>query len=171
MLELVVPISSAGLTLPAGSQSRVRASERDRSATRQQLRAPSPRHCPSLQAVQHTCGVWQAARQPAVFCLRLHLLTHAPHVRFISCCLKQVTIQLDLRKMARRGSGEMADDLYTLIGYQVEAAADWRRGQAESFPTMTGMREPRKSLSGLLWKLINWKARRSTNEFASRLTV
>ena len=30
---------------------------------------------------------------------------------------------------------------------------------------MTGMREPRKSLSGLLWKLINWKARRSTNRF------
>ena len=29
---------------------------------------------------------------------------------------------------------------------------------------MTGMREPRKSLSGLLWKLINWKARRSTNQ-------
>ena len=83
MLELVVPISSAGLTLPAGSQSRVRASERDRAATRQRLRAPSPRHCPSLQAVQHTCEVWQAARQPAVFFLRLHLLTHAPHVRFI----------------------------------------------------------------------------------------
>ena len=28
----------------------------------------------------------------------------------------------------------MADDLYTLIGYQVEAAADWRRRQAEYFP-------------------------------------
>ena len=38
-----------------------------------------------------------------------NLLTHAPHVRFISCCLKRVTIQLDLRKMARRGSGEMAE--------------------------------------------------------------
>ena len=36
--------------------------------------------------------------------------------------------------MARRGSGEMADDLYTLIGYQVEATADWRRRQAEYFP-------------------------------------
>ena len=28
----------------------------------------------------------------------------------------------------------MADDLYTLIGYQVEATADWRRRQAEYFP-------------------------------------
>lgn len=37
-------------------------------------------------------------------------------------------------KIARRGSGEMSDDLYTLIGYQVEATADWRRRQAEYFP-------------------------------------
>jgi hypothetical protein len=28
----------------------------------------------------------------------------------------------------------MSDDLYTLIGYQVEATADWRRRQAEYFP-------------------------------------
>jgi hypothetical protein len=28
----------------------------------------------------------------------------------------------------------MANDLYTLIGYQVEATADWRRRQAEYFP-------------------------------------
>ena len=111
------------------------------------------------------------ARQPAVFFLRLHLFTHAPHVRFISCCLKRVAIRLDLWKIARRGSGEMADDLYTLIGYQVEATADWRRAKLNTFPTMTGMREPRKSLSGLLWKLINWKARQSTSKFASRLTV
>jgi lipopolysaccharide biosynthesis protein len=68
----------------------------------------------------------------------------------------------------------MADDLYTLIGYQVEATADWRRRQAEYFPhddRNARVREPRKSLSGLLWKLINWKARQSTNRFASRLTV
>ena len=28
----------------------------------------------------------------------------------------------------------MSDDLYTLVGYQVEATADWRRRQAEYFP-------------------------------------
>ena len=28
----------------------------------------------------------------------------------------------------------MSDDLYTLIGYQVEVTADWRRCQAEYFP-------------------------------------
>jgi hypothetical protein len=28
----------------------------------------------------------------------------------------------------------MSDDLYTLIGYQVEVTADWRRRQAEYFP-------------------------------------
>jgi hypothetical protein len=32
------------------------------------------------------------------------------------------------------GAGEMSDDLYTLIGYQVEVIADWRRRQAEYFP-------------------------------------
>jgi hypothetical protein len=37
-------------------------------------------------------------------------------------------------KIARRGSGEMSDDLYTLISYRVEATADWRRRQAEYFP-------------------------------------
>jgi hypothetical protein len=30
--------------------------------------------------------------------------------------------------------GKMSDDLYTLIGYQVEVIADWRRRQAEYFP-------------------------------------
>jgi hypothetical protein len=28
----------------------------------------------------------------------------------------------------------MSDDLYTLVGYQVEVTADWRRRQAEYFP-------------------------------------
>jgi hypothetical protein len=28
----------------------------------------------------------------------------------------------------------MSDDLYTLIGYQVEVTADWRRRRAEYFP-------------------------------------
>ena len=30
-----------------------------------------------------------------------HLLTHTPHVRFLGCCLKRVTIRLDLREIAR----------------------------------------------------------------------
>jgi hypothetical protein len=32
------------------------------------------------------------------------------------------------------GAAKMSNDLYTLIGYQVEATADWRRRQAEYFP-------------------------------------
>ena len=65
----------------------------------------------------------------------------------------------------------MSDNLYTLVGYQVEVTADWRRRRAETFPTMPGMRELRKSLSGLPRKLISWKARLSTSRFASRLTA
>ena len=53
----------------------------------------------------------------------------------------------------------MSDDLYTLIGYQ-ELRQQPTGGGAKlnTFPTMTGMRVPPKSLSGLLRKLINWKA-------------
>ena len=65
----------------------------------------------------------------------------------------------------------MADDLYTLIGYQVEATADWRRRQAEYFPHDDRNARAAKELERLVWKLINWKARQSTNKFASRLTV
>jgi hypothetical protein len=34
----------------------------------------------------------------------------------------------------RVGAREMSDNLYTLVGYQVEVTADWRRRQAEYFP-------------------------------------
>ena len=43
----------------------------------------------------------------------------------------------------------MADDLYTLIGYQVEATADWRRRQAEYFPSNDRNRRAAKELERL----------------------
>jgi hypothetical protein len=48
----------------------------------------------------------------------------------------------------------MSGDLYTLIGYQVEATTNWRRPKLNTFPTMAGIREQRKSLSGSPRKLI-----------------
>jgi hypothetical protein len=49
-------------------------------------------------------------------------LKPSPHIKTASCFGKL------------RGVGAMSDDLYTLIGYQVEVTADWRRRQAEYFP-------------------------------------
>jgi len=43
----------------------------------------------------------------------------------------------------------MANDLYTLIGYQVEATADWRRRQAEYFPSNDRNRRAAKELERL----------------------
>lgn len=44
---------------------------------------------------------------------KCHLLTRAPHVRFLGCCLERVTIRLNLRKIARVGAGEMSDGITT----------------------------------------------------------
>ena len=43
----------------------------------------------------------------------------------------------------------MSDDLYTLIGYQVEVIADWRRRQAEYFPGDDQNRRAAKELDRL----------------------
>ena len=43
----------------------------------------------------------------------------------------------------------MSDDLYTLVGYQVEATADWRRRQAEYFPSNDRNRRAAKELERL----------------------
>ena len=50
-------------------------------------------------------------------------LKPSPHIKTASCFGKSRGV----------GAGEMSDDLYTLVGYQVEATADWRRRQAEYF--------------------------------------
>jgi hypothetical protein len=55
----------------------------------------------------------------------------------------------DLRKIARGGAGEMSDDLYTLVGYQIEVIADWRRRQAEYFPSNDQNRRAAKELERL----------------------
>ena len=60
----------------------------------------------------------------------------------------------------------MADDLYTLIGYQVEATADWRRRQAEYFPHDDRNARAAKELERLAVER-SMKSR----QFASRLTV
>jgi hypothetical protein len=64
----------------------------------------------------------------------------------------------------------MSDDLYTLIGYQVEVIADWRRRQAEYIPG-NDQNTRAASLSGSRRKSNSWKARQSTSRFASRLTA
>ena len=43
----------------------------------------------------------------------------------------------------------MSDDLYTLIGYQVEVIAEWRRRQAEYFPSNNQNRRAAKELERL----------------------
>ena len=65
----------------------------------------------------------------------------------------------------------MSDDLYTLVGYQVEATADWRRRQAQYFPSNDRNRRTAKELERLAAEMNSWKARQSTNKFASRVTA
>jgi hypothetical protein len=65
----------------------------------------------------------------------------------------------------------MSEDLYTLIGYQVEVTADWRRRQAEYLPHDERNARAAKERERLAVEVISWKARQSTSRFASPLTA
>jgi hypothetical protein len=58
-----------------------------------------------------------------------------------------------LRQIAKGGSAEMSDDLYTPVGYQVEVTADWRRRQAEYFPDDDRKAKAAKELERLAWEV------------------
>ena len=47
------------------------------------------------------------ARHPASFFLRLHLLTHAPHVQFIGCCLSESQFDSIFGKSQGVGAGDV----------------------------------------------------------------
>jgi hypothetical protein len=65
----------------------------------------------------------------------------------------------------------MPDDLYTLVGYQVEAIADWRRRQAEYFPGDDQNTRAAKELERLAAEIKQLEGSQCTSRFASRLTA
>ena len=67
------------------------------------------------------------------------------------------------------GAGGDVDDLYTLIGYQVEVIADWRRRQAEYFPRNDQNMRAAKELERLAAEIEQLEG--SSVRFALRLTA
>ena len=63
----------------------------------------------------------------------------------------------------------MSDDLYTLIGYQLEATGDWRRRQAEYFPHDDRYARAAKELERLAAEVDQLEGSSVHEQFASRL--
>jgi hypothetical protein len=70
-------------------------------------------------------------------------LKPSPHIKTESC----------FGRSRRVGARQMSDNLYTLVGYQVEVTADWRRRQAEYFPDDDRNAKAAKELERLTWEV------------------